>query len=123
MCGWVMECVEKGYITKEQLGFELKWGDAKGARQLIEIISHRKGLGNILAEGTKRAAEKLGGPAQECAIYTMKGAVPRGHDHRNRWEEMLDTCTSADDDGVRQSGPSDGDRPARAHQPVRRRAG
>jgi aldehyde:ferredoxin oxidoreductase len=96
MCGWVMECVEKGYITKEQLGFDLKWGDAKGARQLIEIISHRKGFGNILAEGTKRAAEKLGGKAQECAIYTMKGAVPRGHDHRNRWEEMLDTCTSAD---------------------------
>src|SRR5207248_10125195 len=31
MCGWVMECVEKGYITKEQLGFDLKWGDVKGA--------------------------------------------------------------------------------------------
>jgi aldehyde:ferredoxin oxidoreductase len=96
MCGWVMECVEKGYITKEQLGFDLKWGDVKGARQLIDIISHRKGFGNILAEGTKRAAEKVGGPAKDCAIYTMKGAVPRGHDHRNRWEEMLDTCTSAD---------------------------
>jgi len=96
MCGWVMECMEKGYITKEQLGFDLKWGDVKGARQLIDIISHRKGFGNILAEGTKRAAEKLGGPAKDCAIYTMKGAVPRGHDHRNRWEEMLDTCTSAD---------------------------
>jgi aldehyde:ferredoxin oxidoreductase len=96
MCGWVIECVEKGYITKEQLGFDLKWGDAKGARQLIEIISHRTGFGDVLAEGTKRAAEKLGGPAQDCAIYTMKGASPRGHDHRNRWEEMLDTCTSAD---------------------------
>jgi aldehyde:ferredoxin oxidoreductase len=96
LCGWVMECMEKGYITKEQLGFDLKWGDVKGARQLIDIISHRKGFGNILAEGTKRAAEKLGGPAKDCAIYTMKGAVPRGHDHRNRWEEMLDTCTSAD---------------------------
>jgi aldehyde:ferredoxin oxidoreductase len=96
VCGWVMECVEKGLITREQLGFDLKWGDAQGARKLIEIISHRQGFGNILAEGTKRAAEKLGGAAQDCAIYTKKGAVPRGHDHRNRWEEMLDTCTSAD---------------------------
>jgi aldehyde:ferredoxin oxidoreductase len=96
MCGWVMECVEKGYITPEQLGFDLKWGDSAGARKLIEIISHRQGFGNVLAEGTKRAAETLGGAAQDCAIYTKKGAVPRGHDHRNRWEEMLDTCTSAD---------------------------
>ena len=96
LCGWVMECQEKGYITKEQLGFELKWGDTLGIRRLIDIVSHRKGFGNILAEGTKRAAEKLGGAAQDCAIYTKKGAVPRGHDHRNRWEEMLDTCTSAD---------------------------
>jgi aldehyde:ferredoxin oxidoreductase len=96
LCGWVMECMEKGYITKEQLGFELKWGDALGIRRLIDIVSHRKGFGNILAEGTKRAAEKLGGAAKDCAIYTAKGAVPRGHDHRNRWEEMLDTCTSAD---------------------------
>jgi aldehyde:ferredoxin oxidoreductase len=96
MCGWVMECVEKGYITREQLGFDLRWGDAAGARKLIEIISHRQGFGDVLAEGTKRAAETLGGAAQECAIYTKKGAVPRGHDHRNRWEEMLDTCTSAD---------------------------
>ena len=31
MCGWVMECHEKGYITREQLGFELPWGDVKGA--------------------------------------------------------------------------------------------
>jgi aldehyde:ferredoxin oxidoreductase len=95
MCGWVMECVEKGYITRAQLGFDLKWGDTKGARRLLELIIRREGLGAILAEGTKRAAEKLGGPAKDCAIYIEKGASPRGHDHRARWEEMLDTCTSS----------------------------
>jgi aldehyde:ferredoxin oxidoreductase len=94
MCGWVMECQEKGYITREQLGFELKWGDAKGARRLLEIISHRQGFGAVLAEGVKRAAEKLGGPAKDCAIYLEKGATPRGHDHRGRWDELLDTATS-----------------------------
>src|SRR5437899_47700 len=36
-----------------------------------------------------------GDPAKECAIYIEKGATPRGHDHRARWEEMLDTCTSS----------------------------
>src|SRR4029450_8489730 len=40
-------------------------------------------------------AEKLGGAALEAAIYTGKGASPRGHDHRARWEEMLDTTTSS----------------------------
>jgi aldehyde:ferredoxin oxidoreductase len=94
ICGWVMECQEKGYLTKEQLGFELTWGDAKGARKLLEMISHRQGFGAVLAEGVKRAAEKLGGPAKDCAIYLEKGATPRGHDHRGRWDEMLDTATS-----------------------------
>ena len=95
VCGWVMECAEKGYITKAQLGFELKWGDVKGAHRLLQLIIRREGLGAILAEGVKRAAEKLGSPAKDCAVYTVKGASPRGHDHRARWEEMLDTCTSS----------------------------
>jgi aldehyde:ferredoxin oxidoreductase len=93
--GWVMECQEKGYVTKDQLGFELKWGDAEGAYRLLQMITHRQGLGDLLAEGVKRAAETLGGPAQQCAIYTLKGATPRGHDHRGRWDEMLDTCTAS----------------------------
>jgi aldehyde:ferredoxin oxidoreductase len=94
LCGWVMECVEKGYIAREQLGFDLRWGDVEGARKLLDMIVHRRGFGDLLAEGVKRAAEKLGPPAQDCAVYTMKGATPRGHDHRARWHEMLDTITS-----------------------------
>ncbi|HSB60464.1 MAG TPA: aldehyde ferredoxin oxidoreductase C-terminal domain-containing protein, partial [Vicinamibacteria bacterium] len=79
---------------REQLGFELKWGDIEGANRLVQMISRRQGFGDVLAEGLKRAAEKVGGPARDCAVYTLKGAVPRGHDHRGRWDEMLDTCTS-----------------------------
>ena len=91
-----MECQEKGYITKEQLGgLEVKWGDAEAANQLLQMIIRREGFGNILAEGVKRASENVGGPAADCAIYTMKGDTPRGHDHRARWEEMLDTCTGS----------------------------
>ena len=105
LIGWVMECQEKGYITKEQLGgLELKWGDAEAANRLLQMIIRREGLGNILAEGVKRASEIIGGPAAECAIYTMKGDTPRGHDHRARWEEMLDTCTGSG--GTLDSGPA-----------------
>jgi aldehyde:ferredoxin oxidoreductase len=94
--GWVMECYEKGYLTKEQLdGLEPKWGDAGVAHALLQKIIRREGIGDLLAEGVKRAAEKIGGPALDCAVYTLKGASPRGHDHRGRWEEMLDTCTGS----------------------------
>lgn len=94
--GWVMECQEKGYLSREQLGgLEVRWGDAEAAAKLLEIITHRQGFGDVLAEGAKRAAEALGGPAAACAIYTGKGASPRGHDHRARWDEMLDTITSS----------------------------
>jgi aldehyde:ferredoxin oxidoreductase len=103
LCGWVMECQEKGYITEKQLGFRLAWGDAEGANRLLQMISQRQGLGDLLAEGTKLAAQRLGGPAAECAIYTGKNASPRGHDHRARWEEMLDTCTGST--GTLETGP------------------
>ncbi|NIP72422.1 MAG: hypothetical protein GWO16_05050, partial [Gammaproteobacteria bacterium] len=82
LIGWVMECYEKGYLTREQLGgIEPKWGDAEAANALLQMIIRREGFGDVLAEGVKRAAEHLGGEAQDCAIYTMKGATPRGHDH------------------------------------------
>ena len=95
LTGWLMECFEKGWLTKEQTGgFEIRWGDAQAARELLHMIASRKGFGDILAEGVKRASEKIGGPAADAAIYTLKGNTPRGHDHRTRWAEMFDTCVS-----------------------------
>ncbi|HWU36036.1 MAG TPA: aldehyde ferredoxin oxidoreductase C-terminal domain-containing protein, partial [Candidatus Acidoferrum sp.] len=102
--GWVMECQEKGYLTPDHLGgLEVRWGDVEAAAKLLQMINYRKGFGNVLAEGAKRAAESLGGPAAACAIYTGKGASPRGHDHRARWDEMLDTVTGST--GTLETGP------------------
>ena len=93
--GWVMECYEKGALKKKDLdGLEMTWGNVEATRQLLRNIAHRVGYGNILAEGVKRAAEKLGGEAVNWAIFTSKGNTPRGHDHRGRWVEMLDTVIS-----------------------------
>ena len=104
LIGWVMECQEKGYLTKEQLGgLEVRWGDVEAAAKLLQMINHRQGFGHVLAEGVKGAAQAVGGPAAACAIYTGKGASPRGHDHRARWEEMLDTATSST--GTLETGP------------------
>jgi aldehyde:ferredoxin oxidoreductase len=93
--GWTMECFEKGVFTQKDLGgLDLKWGNAEAAKELLKQIAHRQGIGSLLAEGVKRASEKIGGEAAKWAIYVHTGAAPRGHDHRGRWCEMLDTCTS-----------------------------
>jgi aldehyde:ferredoxin oxidoreductase len=95
LIGWLMECCEKGILTKDDLdGIEMKWGDARATLEILPKIARRQGFGDLLAEGVKRAAEKIGGEALNCAIYTQKGASPRGHDHRARWNELIDTCFS-----------------------------
>jgi aldehyde:ferredoxin oxidoreductase len=93
--GWLMECYQKGLLKKDDLdGIEMNWGDAEATREMLKMIAHRQGSGNLWAEGVKRAAEKIGGEVVNCAIYTQKGATPRGHDHRARWMEIMDTCFS-----------------------------
>ena len=43
---------------------------------------------------THTVAEAMGAEALNCAVYTLKGASPRGHDHRGYWMELIDTCVS-----------------------------
>jgi aldehyde:ferredoxin oxidoreductase len=95
LVGWVMECYERGLLDKNRLdGLDVRWGDAEAVKQLLHMVAHRVGFGDTLAEGVMRASQKVGGEAARAAIYTMKGNTPRGHDHRSRWTEMFDTCTS-----------------------------
>ncbi|MGQ9781064.1 MAG: aldehyde ferredoxin oxidoreductase C-terminal domain-containing protein [Nitrososphaeria archaeon] len=55
------ELHQRGILSKRELGgIELKWGDAKAFAEVARMIAFRKGVGNILAEGTYRAAVKLG---------------------------------------------------------------
>ncbi len=98
--GWLlamlMECYEKGIITRKDIdGIELTWGNVEAVRALLPRIAGRQGFGNILAEGTMQAAALIGKGAPEIGVYFQTGAAPRTHDHRARWEEMLDVATSA----------------------------
>ena len=105
LIGWVMECYEKGYLTREQLdGLDMRWGNAEATLALLRKIAHREGIGDLLAEGVMRASQKIGGEAVSCAVYTRKGNSPRGHDHRARWTELLDTSTSST--GTIETGPT-----------------
>lgn len=71
--GWVMECFEKGILTKQDTdGLEMKFGNAESAFKLFEKIAKRDGIGNLLAEGTKKASQKVGKGSEKLAIQ-VKG--------------------------------------------------
>jgi aldehyde:ferredoxin oxidoreductase len=57
--GFAAELYQRGILTKEDLGFELKWGDVDAFERLAWLIAKREKIGNILAEGTLRAAIKI----------------------------------------------------------------
>jgi len=91
--GWVMECYENGILTKQDTdGIEMNWGNVESVRKMLHKIASREGIGDLLAEGVKRASEEIGGESLDMAVCTRKGSTPRGHDHRARWHELLDTC-------------------------------
>jgi aldehyde:ferredoxin oxidoreductase len=93
--GWVIECYEKGLLTENDTdGLKMNWGNVEEIRKMLEKMAWRKGFGDTLAEGVKRASTGIGGETAKLAVYTLKGNTPRGHDHRARWNELLDTCVS-----------------------------
>jgi len=81
---FAMECFERGILTKKDTGgIELKFGDAEAMMTMVEMIAKREGLGDILAEGVKRAAEKIGHGATEYAMQ-IKGQELPMHDPRGK---------------------------------------
>jgi aldehyde:ferredoxin oxidoreductase len=94
--GLVMELYEKGQLRAADLGgIEARWGDPAAVRGLLGLITRREGLGDILAEGARGAAARLGGMAPEAAIYGGAGNTPMSHDHRRAWNLMISTAFSS----------------------------
>jgi aldehyde:ferredoxin oxidoreductase len=74
---FAVECFENGVITKEDTdGLELRWGDAKGVVKLLEMMGRRQGIGAILADGVKVAAEKIGRGAEQYAMHVGGQELP-----------------------------------------------
>ncbi|MGB9672801.1 MAG: aldehyde ferredoxin oxidoreductase C-terminal domain-containing protein, partial [Anaerolineales bacterium] len=70
---WAMECYERGIFTKKDTdGLELKFGNAPAVFALIEKIARKEGFGALLAEGVKRASQKVGKGSEKFAIH-VKG--------------------------------------------------
>jgi aldehyde:ferredoxin oxidoreductase len=70
---FAMELYEEGILTKEECNeYDLRFGNHKEMNLLLEDIAFRKGLGDILAEGVKQAAQKIGNGAEKYALH-VKG--------------------------------------------------
>jgi len=66
---WAIDCCEKGLLASEKDYPKLVWGDAHTVHDLIEDIAYRKGFGDLLAEGCKRASEKIGRSASDMCVH------------------------------------------------------
>jgi len=70
---FAMECFQKRIITtRETGGIELTWGNVDTLLRLIEMIAYRQGFGEILSQGCKKAAERLGHGSEKFALH-VKG--------------------------------------------------
>ena len=110
------ELYQHGILTKQDLGFELKWGDAEAFTNLAWLIARRERIGDVLAEGTYRAALKIseikGVDVMKYAVHakgieigahgTRSGrdmnpigyaASPQGGDHTSSAEDGYDDMT------------------------------
>ncbi len=56
---------------------------------MLHKISLRDGIGDMLAEGVMRTAEKLGGEFMNMAVFVKKGNAPHVHDPRTRWGTLF----------------------------------
>jgi len=72
--GFAMEATEKGLLKDG-----IEWGDFERAKQLIEDIAYRRGLGDLLAEGVMRISQKIGGDSEKWAMH-VKGLEISAYD-------------------------------------------
>jgi aldehyde:ferredoxin oxidoreductase len=81
---FAMECYEHGIITKADTGgVELTWGSAEAVERMVHLIGRREGIGELLGEGVKRAAERLGRGAERFAMHVKGQELPM-HDPRGK---------------------------------------
>jgi len=77
------ELFERGILTVRDLGFEPGWGSEEKAMALLHLIVHRRGIGDVLAEGTRLAARQI--PGARGYAMEVKGLELPIADPRGRW--------------------------------------
>ena len=82
IAGFAMDCYETGILTQQDMdGIDARFGNADAMVKLIEKIGKREGIGEVLADGVKFAAEKIGKHSDRLALH-IKGVEVTGYDLR-----------------------------------------
>jgi aldehyde:ferredoxin oxidoreductase len=91
---FAMELYENGILTQEDTGgLDLKFGNHEAMMSLLRMMAHREGIGDLLADGTKVAAEKIGKGAEKYAMH-VKGLELPAYDVRGAKGHGLNYATS-----------------------------
>jgi len=86
---FAIECYENGLIDRgDTEGIEPSWGNSRAIVALVEKIARREGIGALLADGVKRAAEKIGRGAERYAVHVQGQEVP-AHDPKSKIQFAL----------------------------------
>jgi len=112
-----MEWYDRGILTKENTDdIEITWGNVPAALKIVKKMAYREGIGDLLADGSKKAAEKLGGDAIDyafhvkglemasCGVRASKGEAvvhavsPRGADHLRPYASVVDAFGYLDEE-------------------------
>lgn len=92
--GFAMELFEKGILTKEDTGgLDLSFGNGESMVKLLHLMAYRQGIGAILADGTKVAAEKIGKGTEKYAMH-VKGLELPAYDVRAAKAQALNYATA-----------------------------
>jgi aldehyde:ferredoxin oxidoreductase len=91
---FAMELYEKGILTKEDTGgMELNFGNDEAMIRILKQMAYRKGIGDLLADGTKAAAERIGKGSEKYAMH-VKGLELPAYDVRGAKAHGLNYATS-----------------------------
>jgi aldehyde:ferredoxin oxidoreductase len=74
---WTMDCFTDGVLSEAEIGFPAPFGDARAMIRLLDMIVAREGIGDVLANGSRRAADILGKGHDQ--LITVKGAEAPAH--------------------------------------------
>ena len=77
---WAFEAYERGHLSRtEANGLALEWGNHAAAIELLHALVERRGIGDVLAEGTQRASAKLGRGSDAYAMHLKGGEINEGN--------------------------------------------
>jgi aldehyde:ferredoxin oxidoreductase len=104
---WALECFERGLLGEAETGgLKLAWNEPETFYDLIEAIAYRRDFGDLLAEGSRRAARQVGRGTERYAMQ-VKGQELPNHEPRGKWGVGLGYAVS----------PTGGDHLQAAHDP------